>query len=66
MYLYYEYKKEFHDRRGSNVDNTFARTHFRNPHYRYEENWLLMRELSDEELQDAMEKYGDPEDYYEQ
>ncbi len=48
------------------MDNTFARTHFRNPHYRYEENWLLMRELSDEELQDAMEKYGDPEDYYEQ
>lgn len=23
--------------------------------------WLLMWELSDEELQDAIEKYGDPE-----
>lgn len=48
------------------VDNTFVRTRFRNPHYRYEENWLLMRKLSDEQLQDAIEKYGDPEEYYEQ
>ena len=30
----------------------------------YEENWLIMRTLSDDELQDAVLKYGDPDDYY--
>ena len=26
--------------------------------------WLIMRTLSDDELQDAVLKYGDPDDYY--
>jgi hypothetical protein len=30
----------------------------------YEENWLIMRTLSDDELQEAVLKYGDPDDYY--
>ena len=33
------------------VTNTFVRTRFRYPHYMYEENWLFMRSLSDEEQQ---------------
>ena len=46
------------------VTNTFVRTRFRYPHYMYEENWLFMRSLSDEEQQGAVLKYGDPDDYY--
>jgi len=46
------------------VTNTFVRTRFRYPHYMYEENWLFMRNLSDEEQQEAVLKYGDPDDYY--
>ena len=39
------------------VNNTFVRTRFRYPHYMYEENWLIMRTLSDDELQEAVLKY---------
>ena len=46
------------------VNNTFARTRFRYPHYMYEENWLFMRNLDDEEQQEAVLKYGDPDNYY--
>ena len=46
------------------VTNTFVRTRFRYPHYMYEENWLFMRSLSDEEQQEAVLKYGDPDAYY--
>ena len=46
------------------VRNTFVRPAFRYPHYMYEENWLLMRRLSDDELNEAIWKYGDPDDYY--
>lgn len=46
------------------VDNTFVRTRFRYPHYMYEENWLIMRRLSDDELNEAILKYGDPDNYY--
>lgn len=46
------------------VDNTFVRTRFRYPHYMYEENWLFMRALSDDELNEAVKKYGEPDDYY--
>ena len=38
------------------VTNTFVRTRFRYPHYMYEENWLFMRSLSDEEQQEAVFK----------
>ena len=37
---------------------------YRDPHYRYEENWLFMRKLSDDELNEAIGKYGNPDDYY--
>ena len=30
----------------------------------YEENWLIMRRLSDDELNEAILKYGDPDKYY--
>lgn len=46
------------------VKNTFVRPEFRNPNYRYEENWLFMRNLSDDELNEAILKYGNPDDYY--
>ena len=46
------------------VCNTFARTRFRYPHYMYEENWLLMRNLSEEEMNEAVWQYGNPDDYY--
>ena len=46
------------------VENTFVRTRFRYPHYMYEENWLFMRKLSDDELSKSIWKYGNPEDYY--
>ena len=46
------------------VNNTFVRTKYREPHYRYEENWLFMRMLSDDELKEYIQKYGDPDDYY--
>ncbi|MDE7342078.1 MAG: hypothetical protein K2N80_16235 [Lachnospiraceae bacterium] len=46
------------------VKNTFVRTRLRYPHYMYEENWLFMRNLSDDELNKAIWKYGDPDDYY--
>lgn len=46
------------------VDNTFVRVEQRHPYYRYKENWLLMRKLSENELNDAIMKYGDPDNYY--
>lgn len=46
------------------VRNTFVRPEDRYPHYMYEENWLFMRRLSDEELKEAVFKYGNPDDYY--
>ena len=46
------------------VDNTFARIRFRYPHYQYEENILLKRNLNEKELKDTIQKYGDPENYY--
>lgn len=46
------------------VDNTFVRVEHRYPHYMYEENWLLMRTLDEEELKDAILKYGNPDAYY--
>ena len=46
------------------VKNTFVRPEFRNPNYKYEENWLFMRKLSDDELNEAIQKYGSPDDYY--
>lgn len=46
------------------VKNTFVRPEARNPNYKYEENWLFMRSLSDDELNDAIQKYGSPNDYY--
>ena len=46
------------------VENTFVRTRFRYPHYMYEENWLFVRKLSDDELSKSIWKYGNPEDYY--
>ena len=46
------------------VTNTFVRPRFRYPHYMYEENGLFMRPLSDEEQNEAVLKYGDPDHYY--
>lgn len=46
------------------VNNTFVRTKYRILYYRYEENWLFMRKLSDDELKESIQKYGDPDDYY--
>ena len=46
------------------VNNTFVRTKYRILYYRYEENWLFMRMLSDDELKECIQKYGDPDDYY--
>lgn len=46
------------------ANNTFVRTKYRILYYRYEENWLLMRMLTDDELKECIEKYGDPDDYY--
>ena len=46
------------------VTNTFVRTEYRQPHYMYEPNWLFMRSLNDKELENAISKYGDPENYY--
>lgn len=46
------------------VTNTFVRPQFRDPHYMYEENWLFMRDLSDDELNEAIRKYGSPDNYY--
>lgn len=46
------------------IDNTFVRTKYRILYYRYEENWLLIRMLSDDELKESIQKYGDPDDYY--
>lgn len=46
------------------VNNTFVRPKYRVLYYRYEENWLLMRTLSDDELEESILKYGDPDDYY--
>lgn len=46
------------------VDNSFARVEFRYPHYMYEENWLLMRSPNEEELRNAIIKYGEPDMYY--
>lgn len=46
------------------VDNTFVRVEYRYPYYMYEENWLLMRTLDEEERKDAILKYGNPDAYY--
>ena len=46
------------------ANNTFVRTEYRILYYRYEENWLFMRKLSDDELKESIQKYGDPDDYY--
>lgn len=46
------------------ANNTFVRTKYRILYYRYEENRLLMRTLSDDELKESIQKYGDPDDYY--
>lgn len=46
------------------IDNTFVRADYREPYYRYEENWLLMRRLSNDELNEVIEKYGRSDDYY--
>lgn len=32
--------------------------------FQFEENWLFMRNLDDEEQQEAVLKYGDPDNYY--
>ena len=48
------------------VDNTFVRTCFRYPQYQYEENILLKRNLNKKELKDAIQKYGDPDDSYQE
>ena len=46
------------------VKNTFVRPEFRNPNYKYEENWLFMRNLNTDELKEAIQKYGSLDDYY--
>lgn len=48
------------------VDNIFVRPRFCYPHYQYEENILLKRNLNKKELKDAIQKYGDPDDYYQE
>ena len=48
------------------VDNTFARPQFRYPHYQYEENILLKRNLNEKELKEAVQKYGDLDDSYQE
>lgn len=42
------------------------RIRFRYPHYQYEENVLLKRNLNEKELKDVVQKYGDPDDYYQE
>ena len=68
LFLYslkFEVKEEQYDQHiALYVKNTFIRPEYRYPHYQYEENWLLMRNLTDGELRDAVQKYGDPDDYY--
>lgn len=68
LFLYslkFEVKEEQYDQHiALYVKNTFIRPEYRYPHYQYEENWLLMRNLTDDELRDAVQKYGDPDDYY--
>lgn len=44
------------------IENSFVRPKFRNPHFMYEENWLFMRRLSNVEWDEAVKKYGDPDD----
>lgn len=39
------------------VDNTFVRPRFRFPHYQYEENILLKRNLNENELKEAIQKH---------
>ena len=48
------------------VDNTFARPRFRYPYYQYEENILLKGNLNEKELKEAIQKYGDPDRYYQE
>ena len=48
------------------VDNIFVRPHFCYPQYQYEENILLKRNLNKKELKDAIQKYGDPDDSYQE
>lgn len=56
--------EQYDDHLALYVKNTFVRTKLREPCYRYEENWLLMRKLTDEELSSAILEYGNPENYY--
>ena len=44
------------------ANNTFVRPKHRILYYRYEENWLFMRKLSEDELKESIQKYGDPDD----
>ena len=68
LFLYslkFEVKEEQYDQHiALYVKNTFIRPEYRYPHYQYEENWLLMRNLTNDELRDAVQKYGDPDNYY--
>lgn len=65
--LYFDEKVEQYDQHiVLYVDNPFVRTHFRYPQYQYEENILLKRNLNKKELKDAIQKYGDPDDYYQE
>lgn len=64
-HLQYDEKIEQYDKHiALYVNNTFVRVNYREPFYRYEENWLLMRRLSSDELNEAIKKYGSPDDYY--
>ena len=49
---------------GLYVDNTFIRVEYRHPYYMYEENWLMMRKLTEDEMSEVSKKYGKSEDYY--
>ena len=46
------------------ANNTFVRPKYRIVYYRYEENWLFMRKLSNDEWKESIQKYGDSDDYY--
>lgn len=46
------------------IENYFVDLEFRFPRFMYEENWLFMRRLSDDEWDEAVKKYGNPDDYY--
>ena len=62
--LYFDEKVEQYDQHiVFYVGNTFVRPRFRYPQYQYEENILLKRNLNKKELKDAIQKYGDADDY---